>query len=191
MVGHGGIANMGLRVDRSATWPISVFARAGANICTIAMLALPIVATGYWMLADSTTLLGRYAELPGIEAISFFQRAAGLVITLLTLGVIVFILWVLRGLLWEISRGHVLSRLSAKAIQRLSIGTAAYATTIIVTHAAMSSILTLNAGEGQRIVQLTVSSETVILYGVSAILLILSVVVGQAAEVQEDNAMIV
>lgn len=171
--------------------PLNELARIGARTCTAMMFVLPLIAVGYWMLADSSTLLGRYAAVPGIEAISQFQRLAGLVITLLTLAVILFILWALHGLLWEVSIGRLLSRRSAKAIQRLSIGTAVYATVIIATHAAMSGILTLNAGEGQRVVQLTLSSETVILYVVSAILLVLSIVVEHAAEVQEDNAMIV
>jgi hypothetical protein len=93
--------------------------------------------------------------------------------------------------MWEISRGRLMLRHAANSIRRLSFGTATYATIIIATHAAMSGILTINAGEGRRIVQLTVTSETIILYVVSAILLVLSVVVDHAADIQEDNAMIV
>lgn len=170
---------------------ISFSARAGVAACTALIIGLPLAATAYWLFEDSARLLGSYAGLPGVQTLTLLQRVAGLAISLVTISIVIFILWELRGLLRQLSQGLLVSRKSAKTIQRLSLGTAAYATVIVLTNMAISSILTLGASEGQRVIQLTVSSETVILYVVSAVLVALSVIVDHAADIQEDNAMIV
>jgi len=165
--------------------------KAGATACTVLMIGLPLAAAAYWLLGDSATLLGSYAGLAGSQTISLFQRISGLAVSLFPIGVVAFMLWVLRDLLQQISRSGFISLGSAQATRRLSFGAAAYATAIVLTHTALSIILTLGAPEGHKVIELAVSSETLILYVVSAILLLVSLMVDRAVDIQDDNAMII
>lgn len=170
---------------------LAALSRVGARLCTAIAFTLPPLAVAYWLVADPATLVGNYREsLQGSE-FTYSQRLAGLGVTLVSLSLVCTVIWRLRRLFFHFTSGTVLSETSARLVRSLAVGIALYALVIIPAQAAFSFILTMNAPPGRTVVQLAISSETLILFVLAGLLGVLAAVLDHASLVQHDNSLIV
>ncbi|KQN75052.1 hypothetical protein [Devosia sp. Leaf64] len=168
---------------------IARLARYGSVACGALMIIIPLATIAYWLLADAGILMGVYFS-PEVS-LSVEQRIAGLLVTLISVGAIGIVLMSLRALFQHFSEGRLLSTTSSLLVRRIALGVSIYATLIILSQTALSAILTMNAPTGSRVVAFTISSESLVLYAVAAILWLFSLVLAHASDVQQDNEMIV
>ncbi|MEL6450247.1 MAG: hypothetical protein AAFQ19_03230 [Pseudomonadota bacterium] len=160
---------------------------AGATLAL--MIAIPCAALGVLATggADAAALrtaygIARMPDDPGAGPIMIW-----LGVEALRMGLVLWVLWCVRGWLMACARGHVFARPTARQIQRIGTGLLTLALAQIVGNTAIIAALTWNNPPGQRVLSITFGSAEVFLILAAGLLSLFGWIQAEAARLSAEN----
>src|SRR5262245_2421741 len=132
-----------------------------AGACTLLLLALPVMAVGYWAIADGPTLAAS-ANLPPFAVLVTpepWQRVAGAAISLLPLALLMAGLWQARRFFRLFAAGEVFTADAVRCLRRFAGWVMFAVAARVVAGAALSVVLTLTNPAGARHLAIAINSD--------------------------------
>ncbi|MDE1464313.1 DUF2975 domain-containing protein [Spartinivicinus poritis] len=149
-----------------------------AIICTIAMWL--------FMSPNLATLLGISEPV----TITPLTKALGLVITLLPLSIIFYGLCQLIKLFRHYERGEIFTLLNAIILRKIGFLFYLWIACQVIYSTLFTLVLTFQNAPGQKILQITVGSDSILPFIVGSIIILISWVLVEAQKVSDEHALI-
>ena len=164
--------------------------RALAHACLALIIALPLAVIGYWLIADAAQLAVR-AQLPvlAIQApLQDWQRAAGALITLLPVTLLLIGLWHARQCFRLFAAREVFNAGAVRCLQRFAGWVMASVAAGMVAATAISVVLTLNNPPGMRHLAISIGTDQIFTLFFAGMVWLMAAVIGQGQALAEENA---
>lgn len=159
-------------------------------LSTAALGAIPIglvIAAALGALSEDR-LRASYGHFPLPETIAISGWISTLLFGLLSVALVLFILWQMRGLFACYARGDVLGREAAARVQRMGQGLLALAAIRLVADTVNVLVLTLPNPPGQRVLSIGFDTDDLFLLFAAGLLTLVGWAMAEAARVAEENA---
>lgn len=156
------------------------------------VLALPLLAAIHWFLTDPATLAANYLAKPEwLGQFTWTGRLLPFAIFAMPMIVLCWSLWRVRSCFDEFAKGRLFSQRAIAGLRDFAIGMVLGALASPIANTLLHLVLTWNAPEGQRVMVIALSSDTFLGLIFAGIIAIICWVMGEAAEVAEENAQFV
>lgn len=125
--------------------------------------------------------------IPPQEIISNLQIALAAMINMLPVGAGMYVIFTFRRLFCLYERGVIFTRQNVACYRHIGYGTLIYAFTDLVYNTALSVILTFHRPEGERQLQISIGTVDLTTLTVAIMLLLVSWVMNEAAQMEEER----
>jgi len=168
---------------------IARLSRRMALACRLLAYGLPLAICGLWLTIEH--MQGQDYPARFLIDLTIWDRAGGLAIGLLAYSVTFWGLINLARLFQRFSRGETLDRRAAKHLQRFALAVLLFPLVRMVSSTLTIPWLSRDAPPGQGMLSISLSSDGIAFIVVGLLLVTLSWVLAQAADVAEDQKLIV
>lgn len=152
-------------------------------------VALPITLTSFWLFVDPSGV-SALVPLPGKPQILLgnFERIAGLSLSMLPAGILIFGLIRLRAYLAALLQGAIFSGATSRALKDFALAVGASVLARPIISAVLSVVLTWSAPPGQQTLSFSLSLDTVLLLIFAATIGLAAWTMQLATAIAEENS---
>ncbi len=162
---------------------------------TASLLIAPFAVAYYWATFDgSESLLPRVLEgvdLQNSTPIPTGRLALGFLVTMLPCAVMMYGLTQLRRLSRLYTEGRIFTTANCDCLKKLSVALLAWVPARMLFDALISLVLTSGNPENQRLIAVSLAELELTALVLGLVFLVIAWVMGEACELQEDNAGII
>jgi hypothetical protein len=170
-----------LRIVRTST--------AMAWLCLSAAVLLPVGVAAYWAVSPVGALAGdARVPLSWLESFGPLQRMAGALASLVPVAVLAWGLMRLRGCFLGFARGALFDGESVRGFRDFALALTATALLGIPARTLVGLVLSWGAPEGQKQLAISLSSDMLLMLCVGGTMAVVGWVLGEAADLAEENA---
>ncbi len=171
-------------------WKIRRASLVFQKFITALMALLPLTVLSMWAFVDLETLKLGLTEAQ-VGPLTTFERWLAATLSLIPLSVALIVLFNLRRLFGLYAQGQIFEASNVRCFRNMGWALVAIVPTNILFNSALSVLLSFDRAVGERMLALTVSSDGIWIAIVGAVIVIISWVMAEAAELSQDNAAIV
>lgn len=175
---------------RSRTARMARLSALARGFALVIAVALPVLGAGWWVFAGDAEIAAA-AGLGGASAsYGVPVRIGGAILAVLPVLALGWGLWRLAGTLKCFSLGRPFSPAAARGLRDFGYGVVACAVLKPVVGAALS-VLVSSVGPGPRALALSLSSDTLLMLLIGAVMALVGWALGEATAIAEENAQFV
>lgn len=155
---------------------------------TFLFIISPILTIVFWV--NFNTLPDGFRDellIPPHETISNLQILLAVLTNMLPVGTAMYVIFTFRRLFTLYEKGVIFTRQNVTCYRHIGYGTLIYALTDLVYNTALSVILTFHRPEGERQLQITIGTVDLTTLSVAIMVLLISWVMNEAAQMEEER----
>ncbi|WP_417832173.1 DUF2975 domain-containing protein [Terasakiella sp.] len=155
---------------------------------TILLFACPILTIVFWV--NFNDLPGGFRDellIPPQEAISDLQIALAALVNMLPVGAGMYVIFTFRRLFSFYEKGVIFTRQNVTCYRHIGYGTLIYAFTDLIYNSVLSVVLTFHRPEGERHLQITIGTMDLTTLTAGIMVLLVSWVMNEAAQMEEER----
>jgi len=155
---------------------------------TFLLVVSPILTIAFWV--NFNNLPAGFRDellISPQEVISNLQIALALITNMLPVGAAMYVILTFRRLFCFYEKGIIFTRQNVACYRQIGYGTLIYAVTDFLYNTGLSVILTFHRPEGERQLQITIGTVDLTTLTVATMLLLVSWVMNEAAQMEEER----
>lgn len=160
------------------------------KLITMLMVLLPTTVLLMWAFVDLKTLELGWSEAE-IGPLTVFERIAAAALSTLPLSITLIALFNLRRLFGLYAQGNIFETANVRCFRNMGWALILIMPANVLFHSALSVLLSFDQMAGERMLAIGISSDDVGVAVVGGVIVIISWVMAEAADLSRDNAAIV
>lgn len=160
------------------------------KVITALMVIVPTTALFVWAFVDLTALELGWSEAE-VGPLTIFERVAAATLSILPLSVTLVALFNLRRLFGLYAQGNIFEAANVQCFRNMGWALVLIMPTNVLFHSALSVLLSFDQAAGERMLAISISSDDVGVAVVGVVIVVVSWVMAEAADLSRDNAAIV